>query len=99
LNAYDSLSLHDALPIFSKIEHSETYRRFYWNPVNKELDVACFNGVDAIIHLAGATISKRWTPDYKNEILNSRVESTQLLIDSLKDRKSTRLNSSHVKIS
>lgn len=83
------IDVHYLTTSISKIEHSETYRGFYWNPANKELDVACFNGVDAIIHLAGATISKRWTTDYKNEILNSRVESTQLLIDSLKNEPHT----------
>jgi uncharacterized protein (TIGR01777 family) len=41
--------------------------------------------VDAIIHLAGATISKRWTPEYKKEILDSRVLSTNLLYDTLKN--------------
>lgn len=68
----------------SKIEHQENYKGFYWNPELKELDKACFKGVDAIIHLAGASISKRWTPSYKKEIVSSRVGSTKLLIDSLK---------------
>ncbi|PKQ46225.1 TIGR01777 family oxidoreductase [Confluentibacter flavum] len=73
----------------SKIEHTKGYQGFYWNITNKELDINCFNGVDAIIHLAGAAISKRWTPSYKKEIINSRVESTQLLIDSLKGESHT----------
>lgn len=34
---------------------------FYWNPSLQEIDFSCFEGVDVIIHLAGATISKRWT--------------------------------------
>ncbi|WP_100616142.1 TIGR01777 family oxidoreductase [Confluentibacter citreus] len=68
----------------SKIEHTKNYQGFYWNTTNKEIDTNCFKEVDAIIHLAGASISKRWTPAYKEEIIDSRVESTQLLIDSLK---------------
>ncbi|WP_370478361.1 TIGR01777 family oxidoreductase [Tamlana flava] len=67
-----------------KIENTENYQGFYWNPDKKEIDTACFKGVDAIIHLVGASVSKRWTPAYKKEILNSRTESTQLLIDNLK---------------
>src|SRR5690606_4521905 len=59
------------------------------NIQTKNIDVNCFKEVDAIIHLAGATISKRWTPAYKKEILNSRTESTQLLIDSLKNESHT----------
>jgi len=68
----------------SKIKNTKNYQGFYWNPKNKEIDVNCFKDVDAIIHLAGATISKRWTASYKEEILKSRMESSQLLIDSLK---------------
>ncbi|WP_317044654.1 TIGR01777 family oxidoreductase [Confluentibacter lentus] len=73
----------------SKIENTKNYQGFYWDTKNKEIDVNCFKEVDAIIHLAGATISKRWTPAYKEEIINSRVESTQLLIDSLKGESHT----------
>ena len=69
----------------SKIVSTETYKGFYWNPKNNEIDVACFEGVSAIINLAGATISKRWTSSYKNEILNSRINSLHCLYGALKD--------------
>lgn len=68
----------------SKIKQHQNYQGFYWNPKTEDIDVSCFNNVDAIIHLAGATVSKRWTPTYKKEILNSRIEGTQLLINALK---------------
>lgn len=68
----------------SKILQQDNYKGFYWNPKSQEIDKECFKGVDAIIHLAGATVSKRWTPAYKKEVLNSRKESTALLINSLK---------------
>ena len=68
----------------SKLENTEDYHGFYWNPEKKDIDVNCFQDVEAIIHLAGASISKRWTSTYKNDILASRVESSQLLIDALK---------------
>ena len=68
----------------SKLDEKENYRGFYWNPNTKEIDAHCFQDVEVIIHLAGASISQRWTPSYKKEILNSRVDSTQLLIDALK---------------
>lgn len=69
-----------------KISKEEHYKGFYWNVAKKEIDARAFNNVDAIIHLAGATISKRWTPSYKEKIIKSRTESTQLLIDSLKNQ-------------
>jgi len=68
----------------SKISKDENYKGFYWNTDTREIDTDCFKNVDGIIHLAGASISKRWTESYKKEVIDSRVESTQLLIDSLK---------------
>ena len=67
----------------SKIENTKNYQGFYWNIKTKDIDTNCFKDVDAIIHLTGATIFKRWTESYKKEIVNSRTESSKLLIDSL----------------
>jgi hypothetical protein len=63
----------------SKLSTRDNYKGFYWNIKSGEIDSACFKGVSAVIHLAGASISKRWTKAYKKEILESRVESTRLL--------------------
>ncbi|GAA3618426.1 TIGR01777 family oxidoreductase [Flavivirga jejuensis] len=68
----------------SKISQTENYKGFYWNPKTHDIDSNCFENVNAIIHLAGATVSKRWTPLYKKEILSSRKVTTQLLINALK---------------
>jgi uncharacterized protein (TIGR01777 family) len=51
---------------------------------NGEIDENCLQDVEAIIHLAGATVSKRWTKTYKKEILSSRINTTQLLVNTLK---------------
>tara|TARA_R110002050_G_scaffold39826_4_gene97796 strand:- start:5909 stop:6814 length:906 start_codon:yes stop_codon:yes gene_type:complete len=67
----------------SKISDSDIYQGFYWNPKTNDIDLACFKDVDAIIHLAGATISKRWTSSYKKEIESSRIKPAQFLINSL----------------
>ena len=69
----------------SKINSIEGAKGFYWNPSLQEIDMDCFKGVDTIIHLAGATISKRWTSAYKKTIKQSRVETTQLLLKGLQD--------------
>ncbi|MDD7884963.1 TIGR01777 family oxidoreductase [Flavivirga sp. 57AJ16] len=68
----------------SKISKTKNYQGFYWNPKTQDIDPDCFKNIDAIIHLAGATVSKRWTPSYKKEILSSRKITTQLLINALK---------------
>lgn len=42
-------------------------------------------GVDAVVHLAGETINQRWTPQAKRRIRDSRVVSTRLLVQTLRD--------------
>ncbi len=66
-----------------KIENTPNYRGFFWNPKLGEIDSSCINGVEAIIHLAGASISNRWTPSYKEEIIESRILSASLLFNTL----------------
>lgn len=55
-------------------------RAFAWNPGKNTIDHEALEGVDYIIHLAGANIgSKRWTPGRKAEIVRSRVASARFL--------------------
>jgi uncharacterized protein (TIGR01777 family) len=68
---------------FTKIENDPHYKGFYWNPSEGDIDINCLLEVDVIIHLAGATIAKRWTPTYKTEIIESRVLSGNLLFNTL----------------
>ena len=62
---------------------------FYWDVGNQIIDATCIDGVTKIIHLAGASVSKRWTTLHKKEIIISRVKSTQLLYQILKENKHT----------
>lgn len=71
----------------SKIESTEHKKGFYWNPSKGEIDTACFEEVDAIVNLSGANIAKRWTEAYKEEILNSRVDTANILFKSLQNIK------------
>lgn len=50
-----------------------------WRPTDDDLDPAHFDGVDAVIHLAGEPIAGRWTRAKKARILKSRVLGTELL--------------------
>ena len=48
-----------------------------WDPVARTLDPTALEGVDAVVHLAGAGVAdKRWTPAYQQEILRSRSDGT-----------------------
>lgn len=54
-----------------------------WNPNTRKVDLSVIDGADAVINLAGAGIAdQRWSKDYKNLILHSRIESTRCLIES-----------------
>jgi uncharacterized protein (TIGR01777 family) len=57
----------------------------YWNPAKPEnpAERALLEGFDAIVHLSGANVAHRWTPAYKQEIVASRVASTQALSQTL----------------
>ena len=52
-----------------------------WDPSRGQLDESALDGVDAVVHLAGATIAKRWTPERKREIRESRVQGTRLIAE------------------
>ncbi len=55
-----------------------------WNPAKGELDAAKLEGFDAVVHLAGENISAgRWTEKQKARILESRVQGTRLLCETL----------------
>lgn len=55
-----------------------------WQPSQERLAPDLFSGIDAVIHLGGANIAnKRWSPEVKKTIYNSRVQSTGLLASTL----------------
>ena len=62
-------------------------RVFQWSPQNMQIDLRALEGVNAIINLAGAKINQRWTTKNKRSILNSRIQSTRLLFDAVKQTK------------
>ncbi|MEP0266701.1 TIGR01777 family oxidoreductase [Dokdonia sp.] len=66
-----------------KIISKKDYKGFYWNPAQGEIDEACFEGVQSIIHLAGASIAQKWTVSNKKIIKESRIKSAGLLFDTL----------------
>lgn len=54
-----------------------------WDPARGGLDPAALEGVEGFVNLAGAGIGdKRWTPERRKEILDSRVVTTRLLAEA-----------------
>ncbi len=45
--------------------------------------VQALSHCDVIINLAGAPINKRWTPEYKHELYDSRIRVTQRIVRAL----------------
>lgn len=76
-----------------KIVSKENYKGFFWNPDTNEIDANCFEGVSTIINLAGASISKRWTSEYKKIILSSRINSLRTLYNALEKEKYEKIES------
>ena len=69
----------------SAIEDEKKYKGFLWNVNAMSIDPACIEGVDTIIHLAGESVFQKWTEDAKKRIMDSRIDSTQLLLNLLND--------------
>ena len=56
-----------------------------WDVEKQAIDKEAIGAADYIIHLAGAGVAdKRWTKKRKQEIISSRVDSSKLIVDSLK---------------
>lgn len=74
------------LAVLSRSRNSASENKsFYWNPAKAEIDESSLLWADVIVQLAGANIgSERWSNKRKKEIVESRVQSTQLLYNTIK---------------
>ncbi len=81
----NQIQVHYLTTCKAKIIKTTNYEGFYWSPNQGYIDVNALKGVEAIIHLAGASIAKRWTRKYKKEIIESRTLTTNLLFETLKN--------------
>ncbi len=54
-----------------------------WDPARGVLDPRALEGVDAVVHLAGASIAERWTDEHRAALKDSRVQGTALLARTL----------------
>ena len=79
----DGFTVHYLSTQKSKIVSLTNYKGFYWNPQQNIIDIACFDGVEVIFNLAGASIAQRWTNSAKASILSSRTDALALLHSSI----------------
>lgn len=56
----------------------------FWSPEEEKLDRSSLEGFDVVINLAGDNLSTgRWNAEKKKRILNSRLKSTETLVNAL----------------
>lgn len=61
-----------------------------WNPSNLELDPAVMETIDVVVNLAGATTGRiPWTKKYKQQIVDSRINSTKTLVRAINSASKT----------
>jgi uncharacterized protein (TIGR01777 family) len=61
-----------------------------WNVGDQTIDKEAIAKADYIIHLAGAGIAaKRWTKKRKQQIVDSRIRSSELIVKALKENTNT----------
>ncbi len=76
-----------ALRILSRTKQSsgnKSVQYYQWNPSDRFIPEEALRGAYAIIHLAGAPIAERWTPSYKKSIIDSRVNTAKVILESIK---------------
>lgn len=56
---------------------------FAFDPAHKVIDTTGFEGVDAVVHLAGEPVAQRWTDAVRRRIRGSRVEGTRLVAEAV----------------
>ena len=59
------------------------FKSYLWDYKNHFIEDGALDNTYIFIHLAGATISKRWTDSYKEEIYHSRIDSAQFIYEEM----------------
>jgi uncharacterized protein (TIGR01777 family) len=76
---------HDVVRLVRR--RPDTTSEFQWDPYAGEIDPAAFEGVDAVMNLAGVNLYTRpWTTSRREKILSSRVKTTGTLARALGQR-------------
>lgn len=79
---------HDVAILTRTISSDLDVRQYFWDPSRLLIDTAALEGIDYLIHLAGANVSGlRWTSSQRKMIYSSRVESANFLFHKIKELK------------
>ncbi len=64
---------------------SQEFPAYFWDYNLQKINVEALKNTKGIIHLAGATVAKRWTKSYQKEIIESRTKSADFLLEKCKE--------------
>lgn len=87
LSAFLSTAGHRVIRLVRRAPLADDERA--WNPFAP--DPGVFEGVDAVVHLAGASIAGRFTGRHKEAIASSRIEPTRRLAGALAQARGPRV--------
>jgi uncharacterized protein (TIGR01777 family) len=74
--------------ILSRRNNKGNYQYYSWDLKRGEIEKKAIETADCIIHLAGASLTeKRWTESRKQQIVDSRVKSGELIFAKIKEQK------------
>jgi len=76
---------HVEILVRSKPEKSD-FKSYVWDYENGFLEQGALDNTYIFIHLAGASISNRWTESYKKEIYKSRINSAQFIFEQMQNQ-------------
>jgi uncharacterized protein (TIGR01777 family) len=71
---------HRVTPVTRQSKPSDAIR---WDPSSGAIEASSFEGLDAVVHLAGENVGVRWTGERKRRIRESRVVGTRVLSEAL----------------
>ena len=73
-----------------KATQREGVKVFLWDVYQQTIDQRALEGVDTIINLTGEGIAdKAWTAERKQQIIDSRVKSAELIFNAIKETNAT----------
>lgn len=76
---------YEVIHLSRSVSKKQQVPTYLWNVEKKTIDAQAIEKTDYIIHLAGAGIGdKRWTKKRKKEIVDSRINSANLLFETIK---------------
>jgi len=79
---------HEIVVLSRRVENAHLVpeaRAFRWNPEAETPPAEAWEGVEAIVHLAGEPVAgSRWTEEQKRRIRDSRVKGTRNLVDGIR---------------